>query len=206
MQKLRDYQVEAVSSVIDEDRNGLLVLPTGSGKSHVIAGIVNSIPGKSIILQPTKEILESNLDKIQSSGIGDIGVYSASMGMKRLERVTYATVRSIIKIKEQLNDIQALIIDEAHLTNAQGGQYLEFIRELEPKILIGLTATPYRLGTNSFGSQMKMLTRTRPKIFKNIPHITQTRDLVDRGHLHEPEYLVSGQDQRMMFQSNTLTF
>ena len=59
MMGLRDYQIDAVNAAISNE-NGLLVLPTGSGKSHVIAGIVEDIPGRSIVLQPTREILESS--------------------------------------------------------------------------------------------------------------------------------------------------
>ena len=205
MQKLRDYQIDAIDSAfaLSANKGGILVLPTGSGKSHVIAGIVNSISGKSIVLQPTKEILESNLEKVLLSGLEDVGIYSASMGIKKMDRVTYATIGTIIKIADQIKDCEAIIIDEAHLVNAKGGQYLEFIEKVNPEILIGLTATPYRLHSNSFGSQMKMLTRTRPKIFKFINHVTECQELVKRGYLHKPEFMVSGKADRQLLLPNT---
>jgi DNA repair protein RadD len=101
---LRDYQVDAVESAMGSS-NGILVLPTGSGKSHVIAGIADRIEGKVIVLQPTKEILESNLDKIKHTGIESVGVFSASMNEKTLGKVTYATIGSIIKIQKRLTDV-----------------------------------------------------------------------------------------------------
>lgn len=199
---LRDYQKQAVNDAMGSD-NGILVLPTGSGKSHVIAGIVEETRGKTIVLQPTKEILESNLDKIKLTGIQDVGVFSASMGIKTLGKVTYATIGSIIKIANKLTDVGTLIIDECHLTNAKGGQYLKFIEALQPKKLIGLTATPYRLHSNSYGSQMKVLNRTRPKIYKDIIHVTQSDDLVKQGHLRQPEFIVSGTDMDLLKVNST---
>lgn len=199
---LREYQQEAVDAGLSVN-NGLLVLPTGSGKSHVIAELVNRTDGKSIILQPTKEILESNLDKIQRAGFRDVAVYSASMGEKRLAKASYATIGSIIKIKDYLTDIELLIVDEAHLTNAQGGMYFDFIEALKPKRIIGLTATPYRLHSNSWGSFIRMLTRTRPKIWDDIVHITQSRDLIEQGFLVEPEFIVSGQEGMGLLRTNT---
>ena len=196
---LRDYQQKAVDCAVQSD-NGIIVLPTGSGKSHVIAGIVERTQGRTIILQPTKEILESNIEKLRGTETpaDDIGIFSASMGVKDFnKKVTYATIGSIIKIQNQLTDCEVLIIDECHLTNAKGGQYLEFINTVKPKHLIGLTATPYRLHSNSYGSQMKMLTRTRPKIWKDIIHVTQSWDLVESGHLRNPEFKVSGDDDSL---------
>lgn len=200
---LRDYQQQAVDTAL-ASKNGILVLPTGSGKSHVIAGIVEAVEGNVIVLQPTREILESNLEKIQMTGLPDVRVFSASMDSKEIGRITYATIGSIIKIADQLTDCSVLIIDECHLVNAKGGQYEQFIKTVNPDLLIGLTATPYRLHSNqNWGSQQKVLTRTRPKIFKKIIHVTQSRDLVDRGDLVEPTFIVSGHDHDNILAPNS---
>lgn len=70
---LRDYQVEAISAGISFFKepvtkkvfqNGIIILPTGSGKSLVCACIVNALQGKTIVLQPSKEILEQNHKKL----------------------------------------------------------------------------------------------------------------------------------------------
>lgn len=211
--QLRPYQTEAVAACMAAE-SGVAVLPTGSGKSLVIAGIVNQCE-RSVILQPSKEILESNLDKIRAFGFDGASVYSASMGVKEIGRATYATIGSIIKLADQLAGLDALIIDEAHLVNATGGQYLEFIQKTKPKRLIGLTATPYRLHTvadvNSYKvktgsrefysdkiSDLRLLTRTRPRAFQKIVHVTQCADLLAQGFLHQPEYIVSGKDSGLL--------
>jgi len=200
---LRPYQSAAVAAALT-NKHGLLVLPTGSGKSHVIAGIVNGIEGKTLILQPTKEILESNYEKIQATGYKGASIYSASCGIKRIGKATYATIGSIIHKLGLFADVEAVIIDEAHLTNAKGGQYDELIKVLKPRVLIGLTATPYRLYANrDWGTQVKMLHRTRPRIFESILHVTQCTELADTDFLVRPTYQVSDPGDKNILQVNT---
>lgn len=199
--QLRDYQADAVKAALD-CKNGILVLPTGSGKSLVCAGIVEA-SGKTIVLQPTKEILESNFEKIISFGFKGATMFSASVGIKEVGLATYATIGSIIKHVETFKDYETIIVDECHLVNAKGGQYEQFIKLIKPKRLIGMTATPYRLHSSSWGSQMRILTRTRPKIFKDIIYITQTRDLLETGYLHGPEFIVSGKEGTALLEANS---
>ena len=73
---LRPYQTEAAEAALATD-NGLLVQPTGSGKSMVCAALVNAIEGRCVILQPSKEILESNFAKIKGSGYEGATIFSA---------------------------------------------------------------------------------------------------------------------------------
>lgn len=200
--QLRDYQQAAVDIALASD-NGILVLPTGSGKSLVCAGIVDTLPGRSVILQPSKEILESNYAKIIAFGYRDAAVYSASMGIKEIGKATYATIGSIIKKLELFQECETVIVDECHLVNAKGGQYEQFIKALKPKKLIGMTATPYRLHSCSWGSQLKVLTRTRPRIFRDIIHVTQSDELIEHGFLHDPEFIVSGADELSLLEPNT---
>lgn len=200
---LRPYQQNAVGVAL-EHRRGLLVLPTGSGKSHVIAGIVNGIEGRTLILQPTKEILESNYAKIVASGFQGATIYSASCGTKQVGKATYATIGSIVNDLHLFQNCEAVIIDEVHLTNAKGGRYDDLIKALDPAILIGLTATPYRLYANrDWGSQIKLLHRTRPRIFTDILHVTQCAELADQGFLVKPTYTVSEPGDRSLLRPNT---
>ena len=101
---LRQYQINAISQALIND-NGILVLPTGTGKSVVIAGICKKIKEPILILQPSKEILEQNFEKIKSFTNEDIGVYSASKGKKEINRITLATIGSI-KDKNNLGSLR----------------------------------------------------------------------------------------------------
>lgn len=149
--KLRDYQEEASNVAIRffksrGKRNGILVLPTGSGKSLVIADIAANLDSNLLVLQPNKEIVEQNYAKLKSFGVDDCSIYSASCGIKEIRKVTFATIGSIMPHADDFDHFRYVIIDECHLVNSMGGQYKTLFDKVERRIL-GLTATPYRLSS-----------------------------------------------------------
>lgn len=204
MYTLRYYQKQASEAANNHD-NGILVLPTGAGKSLVIADIIKETDGNIIIFQPNKEILEQNFKKLIDYGFEGATIFSASLGTKELGKVTFATIGSVMNKLELFKGYKVVIIDECHLVNAKGGQYLEFIDFVKPDKTIGLTATPYRLHSNSFGSQIKILTRTRPKVFKDLIHVTQTKELIDNGFLLNPSFITNDDisDSRKLLRPNS---
>lgn len=197
--KLRDYQQQASDAAVDFfmqnkiKHNGLLILPTGAGKSLVIADIASRIDEPLLILQPNKEIAEQNIAKYASYGFNEYGVYSASLGMKTICRVTFAMIGSVMNHMEEFSIFHKIIVDECHQVNAKGGQYKEFF-EAEQRKIVGLTATPYRLGqsvdfyTGEYGSILKFLTRTRPRIFSKVLYYCQVKTLLERGYLANLRY------------------
>ena len=205
---LRNYQQEAVDAALryfESPFNNpvMMVLPTGSGKSLIIASIVSRLPGNTLVFQPTKEILAQNVGKLESYGISDFGIYSASFNSKKIRKMTYATIGSVIRKKELFSHFDNVIIDECHLVNAKGGMYQEFLESIGSKVL-GLTATPYRLTTDGYGgSLMKFLTRTRPRIFSKVIHITQNEQLFRDSYLARLEYFRYGDFNTKQLQLNT---
>ncbi len=149
--KLRDYQQEASDSAVcffrtNNDRNGLLILPTGAGKSLVIADIAFRLGEPLLVLQPSREILSQNYRKLKSYGVDDCSIYSASLNSKEISRITFATIGSIMAHIDDFDHFKYVIVDEAHNVNASQGQYKDFFAKVKRKIL-GLTATPYRLNS-----------------------------------------------------------
>ena len=65
--------------------------------------------------------------------------------------------------------------------------YKAFFEALNCKIL-GLTATPYRLSSSSFGAMLKFLTRTRPRVFSDVLYYVQISTLLDMGFLSKLNY------------------
>lgn len=207
---LRKYQQEAVYAGVDffnepmkKGNNGIIVLPTGSGKSLVIACIINSLPGKTIVLQPSKEILEQNHAKLLSYGYY-AGIYSASLGKKQVDKITFATIGSVVNNAHLFQDFQHVIIDECHLVNSNGGMYKNFIENLQNVRVLGLTATPYRLSSNSFGSMLKFITRTKSRIFKRVLYYVQNQDLFKAGYLARLQYFdIAGFDRSKLKKNST---
>lgn len=189
----RQYQREAIDAAIDffHDKkkkfNAIEILPTGSGKSVVIANIAKELPGRTVVFQPSKEILEQNFKKFLSYGYR-AGIYSASAGMKFIDTITFVTIGSVAKKIHLFEKFQNIIIDECHLVNAQQGMYHKFIKQLDHTKVLGLTATPYRLASGAEGAELRFLTRTSPRIFNKMIYYVQNKVLFDAGHLAPLEY------------------
>ena len=207
--QLRPYQSEAVRVAVaflkDAKRswNAIEVLPTGSGKSLVIANIAVYLNAPTLVFQPSKEILEQNHEKYISYG-NPASIYSASVGQKRLSDVTFATIGSVIRKPHILHDFKFIIIDECHFVNAKQGMYCDLLKALGNVKVLGLTATPYRLVTDGFGgSILKFLTRTRPRVFRDVIYCVQNEDLFSSGFLAKLRYRQGEKFDRRQLRLNT---
>ena len=156
----RPYQSEAVEAVYEhlrtKDNNPCVVLPTGTGKSLVLAQIAKDTlekwNGRVLILAHVKELLEQNADKIRKLCPElKIGIYSAGLRSRdTTEQVIVAGIQSVYNKACELDAFDLVIVDEAHLISSEGdGMYRTFLADMKvinPHVrVIGLTATPFRL-------------------------------------------------------------
>lgn len=209
---LRDYQQQASDAAVaffndrKSKKNAIMVLPTGSGKSLVIADIASRLEGYTLVFQPSKEILEQNYRKLCSYDIMDCAIYSASFGRKDINRITFATIGSVKSCPEMFSHFQNIIVDECHLVNPREGMYKAFFKEVKCKVL-GLTATPYRLSSSrDFGSELKFITRTVPRVFSDVIYHVQVSTLLDLGYLAKLNYYQmnpSGWDENRLRTNST---
>lgn len=202
----RYYQEDAITSAVnffneDNGRNGILVEPTGSGKSVIIANIGIRMEEPLIVLQPSKEILEQNYAKYTSYGYR-AEIYSASFNSKRISKVTFATIKSVALKPHLFRNHRKMLIDESHLVNPKEGQYKEFIEALPDVQVVGLTATPYRLTSGFDGSVLEWITTSTPSLFTDVLHYVQNGVLFEEGHLAQLEYFDIDAIDRSMLQVN----
>lgn len=200
------YQTGAINSAVDffhskEKYNAFQILPTGSGKSVVIANIGKELKEQTLVFQPSKEILEQNVQKFMSYGYR-AGVYSASAGSKYIDKMTFATIGSVVKKKHLFKDVKNIIIDECHLVNSSDGMYHDFIKSLPNAKVLGLTATPYRLTSGFEGAELKFLNRTEPRIFDELIYYVQNEVLFNSGNLAQLEYFNFDVVNRSMLEMN----
>lgn len=170
----------------------LLVLPTGAGKSVVIAELTRLLfdtwpeaHPRTVVLVPSKELAEQNAEKLAAllpSRIS-LGYYSASLGRKRADAdVIVATIGSIYKDAHLLGNIKCVIIDEAHLVNPDGkeaGRFRQFLGELAKYCafrVVGCTATPFR-GNGVW------LTDGETPLFTGIAATVTVKELLDANYL-----------------------
>jgi len=185
---LRDYQQKAVDDVMDylqnNEGNPCLVLPTGSGKSLTCAEICKHIVdggGRVIVISHRKEILDQNKKKLMMAmPTANIGVYSAGLGRKEFGQITFAGIQSLVKAVDFIPIMDIVIIDECHLVpHSKDGSYHKVLNSIlthNPDVrVIGLTATPYRLGHG--------IITDGNTVFDDLVEPTSIMDLVEKGYL-----------------------
>ncbi len=134
---LRDYQERAVSAWDKAERWGVVVLPTGSGKTHVAMKAISMV-NPAIVIVPTLDLLaqwKSRLD--EEFGI-DSGVYSGDE--HRLGPVTVSTYdTAYIRAAQLGNKFKLIVFDEVHHLPSPG--YMSIAEMFACPARMGLTAT-----------------------------------------------------------------
>lgn len=198
---LRDYQDIAVKKALEFFTQGsslgrpIIVAPTAAGKSIYIGHIANELKTGVLVLQPSKELLEQNYGKFKAYG-GMASIYSASMGVKEIGDVTFATIGSVKNKQAEFAHVRYIIIDECHLVPPdEESMYMKFLWGLKDIKVIGLTATPIRLKkyrdrfTGETYAKINLLTRERPSFFNDFLHVTQIAELYEKGYLSPVRYI-----------------
>ena len=191
------YQSKALEDILGflfEDKklkSGICVVPTGGGKSVILEALSQKLKGeKCLMVVPSQELLLQNYQAILNEG-GNCSLFSASVGRKDVSDLTLATIGSLKDKGLEFKDFKYIIVDEAHYKfNATGDEaiFKSFLREVKPKKLLGLTATPFMLDSVKGQPALKMLPNMRPKLFQDIIHVTQVKDVIDAGRWAKIEY------------------
>jgi len=201
MYELRDYQKEAVEKGLEFFKDGrygdtpIIVAPTGAGKSLYVGYMAKELDHGVLVLQPSKELLEQNYAKYLAYG-GEASIYSASVGIKEIGSVTFATIGSIKSRPQDFYHVSHIIIDECHLVPPQSGSmFMQFLSQMSGVKTLGLTATAFRLKkyndpfTGQAFSQINLLMRERPRFFNKFLHITQINEMYEKGFLSPVRYI-----------------
>lgn len=174
-QTLRRYQTDAVQELRQLIRDGyrriLLVAATGSGKTTVACYMINSAAERdhrSIFLAHRKELIDQCSARLDGEGV-DHGIIKA--GNKRIAPHLPVQVASVLTlIKREKPEAKIFIIDEAHRARAKS--YMKVLESYPDSIVIGLTATPYRLDGKGLGD-----------IFETIAQVSSVAELTQLGFL-----------------------
>jgi DNA repair protein RadD len=189
MLNLRYYQSEAVEAAFgylcNHPGNPVISLPTGAGKSVVVAELarraVEDYGGRVLILQHRKELVEQNADKVSKLYGKSVGINSA--GLRRLstdDDVVLCGIQSVYSKANLFGRRNLVIVDEVHLVPNDGeGMYRTFfedLRQINPRLrVVGLTATPYRTGEGAITS--------KGGLFQDLCYDAPVRDLIEKGYL-----------------------
>lgn len=154
--KPRKYQHQVIEEALTQYRNGksklLIEMATGLGKTYTVAHIIKILIQRSddrpkiLFLAHQVEILLQSVTAFKNVfGIGNYSFSACFSGSKPEDTdFVFASFDTLFGQIHQLekNTFDFIVVDEAHHTPAR--TYSEVVTSFQPKLLIGLTATPYR--------------------------------------------------------------
>ncbi|MFQ6371695.1 DEAD/DEAH box helicase family protein [Shewanella sp. YIC-542] len=199
--QLRDYQQQAVDAAVSYFRHqhssAVIVLPTGAGKSIVIAELARIAHGRVLILTHVKELVAQNADKAALL-TDNISIYSAGLKQKlSTGKTVVAGIQSAARHPQAFDQpFSLVIIDECHrigLDNqSQYQQLLQHLQRRNPALhVLGLTATPYRLGSGWIYKRHYHGKVGNPEkgFFDDCIFELPLRPLIKQGYLTPPKLL-----------------
>ena len=143
--KLRPYQEEAIKEWLRRGGNGVVVLPTGGGKTIVALAAMAALKVPTLIVVPTTDLVRQWRERISKFfGIpeDEIGVNN---DVKPITIVTYAKLAR--DWRRYLGKFGLVITDETHHVAAE--TYMRALSAIDAPYRLGLTATPERQDKNT---------------------------------------------------------
>jgi len=190
--QLRPYQQRAIDDLYSWFRSNptghpVVAMPGGSGKSVVIAQIVkdalqNWPDTRILMLVHSKELVSQNASKLrQLWPNAPLGIYSASIGKRQVDAITYAGIQTVRNRAKEIGHISLCIVDECHaISHKDTGSYRKLLGDLmaiNPDMrVVGFSASPYRLGHG-------MINEGDDALFSDIIEPVTIEELVYKGYL-----------------------
>lgn len=200
--ELRWYQREGIAAFYDYfaryTGNPIGAFPTGTGKSYIIAEFLHGAffqwPASRVLcITHVQELIKQNYDELVGLWpTAPVGIFSAGIGRKEVRPIVFGGIKSMVGKAALFGHIDLVLIDECHLVGpADDTAYQSFISDLQdinPKVkIIGLTATPYRLGQGLLTESTEHEGKTRPPLFTDICYdvtgVEPFNRLIAEGHL-----------------------
>jgi superfamily II DNA or RNA helicase len=137
----RPFQFESIEKWKANERCGVIVLPTGAGKTHVATMAIEMCGRQTLVVVPTLDLMNQWYDLLLTTFNAEIGLIGG--GFYEIGAITVTTYASAFRHQERLgNQFGLVIFDECHHLPSEGYKYAaEFA--IAP-FRLGLTATPER--------------------------------------------------------------
>jgi len=147
---LRYYQKDAAKKLLEQKR-GIIVAPTGTGKSLLMAKMIWDLGLKTLVITPSKEITNNMIDTlVKFFGKGKISKLNTKSG--KVNKINVCNIQALIKLKPSiLQEIDAVFIDEFHHSAAETYMMVNAEHLKHCYYRIGLTATNFRNDGSDLG-------------------------------------------------------
>lgn len=163
MMKLRDYQEAAIRDIEQAFSNGhrrvLFTMPTGSGKTVVLAALAMRADlerSKLLIVVHRREILRQTEEHLLAAGLdgSKLGIIWGKHGERKDAPIQLASVQTLCARRKRVEGLSAVIVDEAHHSPTLFAPVLNDYPEAR---VLGATATPARLDGKPLGEWFDVL-------------------------------------------------
>lgn len=137
----RPFQTESVANWKANKRCGVVVLPTGAGKTHVATMAIEMCGRQTLVVVPTLDLMNQWYDHLTTAFNAEVGLIGG--GFYEIGAITVTTYASAFRHQERIgNQFGLIIFDECHHLPGEGYKYAaEFA--IAP-FRLGLSATPER--------------------------------------------------------------
>jgi superfamily II DNA or RNA helicase len=137
----RPYQAEALAAWIGQRSRGVVVLPTGAGKSQLACMAIDAKRRAALVIAPTLDLVRQWYDLLRTTFGVEVGVIGG--GDYDIQALTVATYDSAYLHMERIGARFGLIVfDECH--HLPGASYALAARSALAPFRLGLSATPDR--------------------------------------------------------------
>lgn len=138
--ELRPYQQAALTAWQLGQQRGIIVLPTGGGKTRLAVAAMHSVaPAATLCLVPTRVLLHQWVEELSRWYQGAIGCWGD--GRRCTEPITVATFESGLRRASELGShFELVVVDEAHHFGDKVKD--EALEMCVAPMRLGLTATP----------------------------------------------------------------
>ncbi|RMG56596.1 MAG: DEAD/DEAH box helicase [Acidobacteria bacterium] len=195
----RPYQREAIAAWRRHGRRGVVILPTGAGKSFVAQMAIEQTGRSTLIVVPTIDLMNQWYDLLLATFQAEVGLIGG--GYFELGALTVTTYASAFRFMERLgHQFGFIIFDECH--HLPGSAYRYAAEMAIAPFRLGLTATPERAD----GSEALLGHLIGPIVYRRAPRELAGEYLAEyslmRIHVHlSPEERAAYQRQRTIFRS-----
>jgi len=142
--ELREDQKRLVWSALKHKR-GMLIAPTGTGKSILALSIMKAFQGKIILfLVPSLDLLKQTEDELDRFGFKSITTLGGGKPKHIYGQITVSTIQTMIRMDlDQMGHIfDLVIVDELHLASGVDATLEKILSKIPAPYRIGFTATP----------------------------------------------------------------
>jgi len=172
--ELRDYQHAGIEGLREKLRSGVrriaLVAPTGAGKTTIAASMIEGIQKKGkrcLFLAHRKELIDQCSARLDQFGIKHGVIQAKHPRTDPTRTVQVASISTLVRRDHW--DADVIIVDECHRSTSK--TYTKIIERYSSPVVIGLTATPYRMDGKGLG-----------EIYEDLHELISTQDLIDQGY------------------------